>query len=191
MVRSSRPGSARSRGQRGGTRGQLNRTAGQEPADSGELSRPEMPGRGLRGLVDHGRESEKTCHSVASVTAVASQRRLVPPVSSAPASSCLPKLESSSSRLAWMAPLGPPLPGRPTAAAPVIGTDDHAPPAPTGSFGLTIPTNEVHRPPAVRTRHDQVFGRTALAMSTSSIRRLRSDVSRGQRPVSAFQAEAQ
>ena len=41
--------------QRGGTRGQLNRTANQEPADSGELARPEMPGRGLRGLVDHGR----------------------------------------------------------------------------------------------------------------------------------------
>ena len=37
------------------------------------------------------------------MAAVASQRRLVSPVSSAPASSCLPKLESSSSRLAWMA----------------------------------------------------------------------------------------
>src|SRR6185437_2094582 len=42
-------------GQRGGTRGQLNRTASQEPADSGELSRPEMPACGLGRLVDHGR----------------------------------------------------------------------------------------------------------------------------------------
>jgi hypothetical protein len=51
-------------------------------------------------------------------------------------------------------------------------------PALRGSFGLTH-TDEMgftgRRPP---TRHDQVFGRTALAMSTSSIRRLRSDVSR-------------
>ena len=52
-------------------------------------------------------------------------------------------------------------------------------PALRGSFGLTH-TDEMRftgRPPS-RTRHDQVFGRTALAMSTSSIRRLRSDVSR-------------
>ena len=41
-------------GQRGGTRGQLNRTAGQELADGGELARPEAPGHGLGGLVDHG-----------------------------------------------------------------------------------------------------------------------------------------
>jgi hypothetical protein len=47
--------------------------------------------------------ASKTCHRVPSVAEVASQRRLVVPVSSAPTSNCLPKLESSSSRLAWIA----------------------------------------------------------------------------------------
>ena len=66
---------------------------------------------------------------------------------------------------------------------PVIGTMTFTIlPAFRGSFGLTH-TDEMRftgRPPPgpVTTRHDQVFGRTALAMSTSSIRRLRSDVSR-------------
>ena len=51
-------------------------------------------------------------------------------------------------------------------------------PALRGSFGLTQ-TDEMRFTAARRPdRHDQVFGRTALAMSTSSIRRLRSDVSR-------------
>ena len=84
---------------------------------------------------------------------------LVSPVSSAPASSCLPKLESSSSRLAWIA-------SRSATAALTAAA----------AWSLVITGTVIGIPSP--SRHDQVFGRTALAMSTSSIRRLRSEVSR-------------
>ena len=100
------PESARSRPASGaGAGGQLDGRPGEQAGDRGQLRRAEVPALASTRRPGRPRPSRpvKISHRVARLAAAASQRRLVSPLSVAPSSSRLPKLPSSSSRLAWMA----------------------------------------------------------------------------------------
>src|ERR1700693_1870595 len=108
------------------------------------------------------------------MAAVASQRRLVSPVSSAPASSCLPKLESSSSRLAWIASRSATAALTAAAAWALV------------IIGTVIGTSHVLRSRSRPGLRPDRVGHVDQFDPAAAVRR-----QPGQRPVAAFQPEAQ